>query len=61
MDAGTPSLVAAVEGTISGLTFLLSLALFALSRRYGEKEAGRRLVLKLVLVAAMAFGVWLVS
>ena len=61
VDAGSPSLVAAMEGTTSGLTFLLSLALYALTRRFGEEQAGRRLWLKLILVAVMALGVWMVS
>ena len=56
-----PSLVSAVEASIPAYTFLLSLMLFAATRKYGEEEARHRLPAKLLLVAAMVFGVWLVS
>lgn len=58
---GSPSLVASVEASIPAYTFLLSLVLYAVTRRYGEEEARHRLPAKLLLVAAMVFGVWLVS
>lgn len=56
---GRPSLVAAVESTMTGFTFLLSVALFWLTGRFGEEEAKHRLTLKLALTVVMAFGVWL--
>lgn len=61
IDAGPPTLVAAVEGTTPAVTFLLSVGLFAVSGRVGEPAAGRRLPAKLALVGVMAAGVWLVS
>ena len=50
-----------MEASIPAYTFLLSLVLYAVTRRYGEEEARRRLPAKLLLVAVMVFGVWLVS
>ena len=58
---GTPSLVSAVEASIPAYTFLLSLVLYAATRKFGEEEARHRLPAKFLLVAAMVFGVWLVS
>lgn len=58
---GTPSLVSAVEASIPAYTFVLSLVLYAATRKYGEEEARQGLPAKLLLVAAMVFGVWLVS
>jgi drug/metabolite transporter (DMT)-like permease len=54
---GRPSLVAAAEATMPAFTFVFSLILFWATRRFGEEEAKNRLVLKIILTAAMAFGV----
>ena len=43
---GTPSLVSAVEASIPAYTFLLSLVLYAVTRKYGEEEARHRLLAK---------------
>ena len=62
VSLGSPAVVSAVvEACIPVYTFLLSAVLFAVTRRYGEEEARQRLPAKLLLVAAMGFGVWLVS
>lgn len=58
---GTPSLVSAVEASIPAYTFVLSLVLYAVTRKYGEEEARCRLPAKFLLVISMVFGVWLVS
>lgn len=58
---GTPSLVSAVEASMPAYTFVLSLVLYAATRKYGEEEARHSLPVKLLLVAVMVFGVWLVS
>lgn len=59
--AGTPSRVAAAEATIPAFTFLMSVGLFAAFGRYGEAEARRHLGAKLVLVAILGAGVFLIS
>jgi drug/metabolite transporter (DMT)-like permease len=61
VSLGPVSLVASVEASMPAYTFGVSVALWAIFRKYGEEEAKQRLVLKLLLVAAMVFGVWLVS
>lgn len=62
VNAGSPSLVAAVEATVPALTFLLSVLLFARTGgRYGESDARKRMPAKLLLVAVMAVGMWLVT
>lgn len=58
---GSPSLVAAVDSTIAAYTFLISMSLYAVFGKYGEAEAKENLPRKLLLVAVMAVGVWLVS
>ena len=58
---GMPSLVSAVEASLPAYTFVLSLVLFAVTRKYGEQEARQWLPAKFLLVTAMVFGVWLVS
>lgn len=58
---GTPSLVSAVEASIPGYTFALSMILYATTGKYGEEEAREFLPGKLCLVATMMLGVWLVS
>jgi uncharacterized membrane protein len=61
VNYGQPSLVSSVEAAIPAYTFVISLILYAVFRKYGEEEARHHLPLKLLLVAAMVFGVWLVS
>jgi uncharacterized membrane protein len=61
IDLGPASLVAAVEAAIPGFTFLLSLLLYAIFKKYGEENAHHRLAIKMVLVATMIWGVYLVS
>ncbi|MGZ8185548.1 MAG: EamA family transporter [Methylobacter sp.] len=61
VDLGDPALVAAVETTIPGYTFALTLLLGATTKRFDRKEARQRLPIKLALVAAMTVGVWQVS
>lgn len=61
VNHGIPSLVAAVESTIPGYTFLFSFALYATTGKWGEQEARDHLFLKLALVVLLAIGVWLVS
>jgi hypothetical protein len=61
VNHGIPSLVAAVESTIPGYTFLFSFALYATTGKWGEQEARDHLFLKLALVVLLATGVWLVS
>lgn len=58
---GIPSLVSAVEASIPGCTFLISMVLFASTGKYGEEEARNHLLGKLLLVCVMVFGVWLLS
>ena len=58
---GAPSLVSAVEASIPGYTLLISLILYATTRKYGEEDAKSWLSVKLLLVGAMVVGVWLVS
>jgi hypothetical protein len=60
IDLGVPSLVAAVEATIPAYTFALSI-LLTLATRFGDRRAAERMPWKLVLVGAMAIGVFLVS
>jgi len=61
IDLGIPSLVTAVETTIPGHVFLLSLMLFTLGHRFGEARVQIGLAKKLVCVAAMIAGVWFVG
>ncbi|CAA9889743.1 EamA-like transporter family [Candidatus Methylobacter favarea] len=61
VDLGEPALVAAVETTIPGYTFALTLLLVATTKRFDNKEARQQLPLKLALVALMTVGVWQVS
>ncbi|MFM8172995.1 MAG: EamA family transporter [Pirellulaceae bacterium] len=61
VNHGIPSLVAAVESTIPGYTFVFSFILYATTGKLGEREAREHLFLKLSLVLLLAFGVWLVS
>jgi len=61
ISLGVPSLVAAVEATVPAYTFALAIVLLAVTRRFGDVEARTNLGIKVVLVAAMAVGVGLVS
>jgi drug/metabolite transporter (DMT)-like permease len=61
LDLGVPSLVAAVETTIPAYTFALALVLLAAAPKFGDERVTSRLPMKLLLVAVMATGVWLVS
>jgi drug/metabolite transporter (DMT)-like permease len=61
IDLGVPSLVAAVEATIPAYTFGLAVFLLLATKRFGDEQARAHLPIKLLLVAVMAVGVWLVS
>jgi drug/metabolite transporter (DMT)-like permease len=61
VNHGIPSLVAAVESTIPGYTFVFSFLLYAMTGKIGEQEAREHLTWKLSLVLLLAWGVWLVS
>ncbi|MDD5579472.1 MAG: EamA family transporter [Methylobacter sp.] len=61
VDLGEPALVAAVETTIPGYTFALTLLLVATTKRVDKKEARQQLPIKLALVAIMTVGVWQLS
>lgn len=61
VDLGIPSLVSAVETTIPGYTFLLSILLFAVLPRFGDAKARLKLPLKLGLVSTMSIGVYLLA
>jgi len=61
VNHGIPSLVAAVESTIPGYTFVFSFLLYAMTGKLGEQEAREHLPWKLSLVLLLAWGVWLVS
>jgi drug/metabolite transporter (DMT)-like permease len=58
---GTPSLVSLVESSVPAYTFVLSLLLFAITRKYGEEEAKSQLVQKLFLVFFTLVGIRLLS
>ena len=60
ISLGNPSLVAAVETTVPGYTFLLSIVLLRFWPSLGDNEAYNKLFQKLLLVALMVIGVWLV-
>ncbi len=59
IDMGVPSLVAAVEATIPGHVFVLSLLLMACGSRRADPRVTHRLIPKLCCVGAMAIGAWL--
>lgn len=61
LDLGIPSLVAAVESSIPAYIFLLTIVLVPWARKYGIYYSLNRLGLKLIIVAIMVYGVWLVS
>jgi drug/metabolite transporter (DMT)-like permease len=57
IDLGSPSLAAAMETTVPGYTFLLTILLLSLKHRFGNEEAKYRLRTKLILVGIMTAGV----
>jgi drug/metabolite transporter (DMT)-like permease len=61
LDLGIPSLVSAVETTIPGYTFILSILLLTLLPRLGDGKAWRKLPLKLGLVGTMSIGVYFLA
>ncbi len=60
IDLGIPSLVAAVETTVPGYIFVMSIILYATASKFGDKEALTKLPTKLALVTVMVIGVVLV-
>lgn len=61
VNLAAPSLVSAVEASTPAYTFVISLSLYHLTKRYGEANAKRALAPKIFLVSIMVLGVWLVS
>jgi hypothetical protein len=57
IDLGSPSLASAMETTVPGYTFLLTILLISLKHRFGNEEARYKLRTKLVLVGIMTAGV----
>jgi drug/metabolite transporter (DMT)-like permease len=57
IDLGSPTLSAAMETTVPGYTFLLTMLLIALKHRFGNKEASYKIGTKLLLVGIMTVGV----
>lgn len=57
VDLGSPALTAAMETTVPGYTFLLTILLLYFNNKYGDEDARYRLGTKLVLVGIMAAGV----
>lgn len=57
VDLGSPALSAAMETTVPGYTFLITIALLYFKHHYGDEEAKYQLRTKLILVAIMSAGV----
>ena len=57
IDLGSPTLAAAMETTVPGYTFLLTMLLLVLKHRFGNKEASHKLGTKLLLVGIMTASV----
>lgn len=57
VDLGSPTLASAMETTVPGYTFLLTILLIALKHRFGNEEARYKLRTKLILVGIMTAGV----
>ncbi|WP_411726154.1 EamA family transporter [Methyloglobulus sp.] len=57
VDLGSPSLASAMETTVPGYTFLLTILLLSLKHRFGNEEARYELRTKLILVGIMTAGV----
>lgn len=57
VDLGSPALSAAMETTVPGYTFLITIALLYFKHHYGDEDAKYQLRTKLILVAIMSAGV----
>lgn len=57
IDLGSPTLSAAMETTVPGYTFLLTMFLLAVKHRFGNREASYKVGTKLLLVGIMTAGV----
>jgi uncharacterized membrane protein len=57
LDLGSPALSAAMETTVPGYTFLLTILLLYFKHHYGDEDARYELRTKLVLVGIMTAGV----
>lgn len=57
IDLGSPTLSAAMETTVPGYTFLMTMLLLGLKHRFGDKEASYKIRTKLLLVGIMTVGV----
>jgi uncharacterized membrane protein len=57
VDLGSPALSAAMETTVPGYTFLITIALLYFKHHYGNEDAKYELRTKLILVAIMSAGV----
>lgn len=57
VDLGSPTLAAAMETTVPGYTFLLTILLLSLKHRFGNEEAKYKIRTKLFLVGIMSVGV----
>ncbi len=57
LDLGSPALASAMETTVPGYTFLLTILLVSFKHKFGNEEAKYRLGTKLVLVGIMTAGV----
>jgi len=57
LDLGSPALSAAMETTVPGYTFLLTILLLYFKHHYGDEDARYKLRTKLLLVGIMTAGV----
>jgi drug/metabolite transporter (DMT)-like permease len=57
LDLGSPALSSAMETTVPGFTFLLTILLLYFNNGYGDEEAKYKLRTKMVLVGIMTAGV----
>lgn len=57
VELGSPALSAAMESTVSGYTFLITVALVYFKHQFGDEDAKYRLGTKLILVGIMSVGV----
>ncbi len=58
---GNPSLVAAIDATTSGFTFIFSIFFFFVSKKFGDIRSQENLGLKFINVGVMVMGVLMVS
>jgi len=58
---GPISLVSAVEAMIPAYTFVFSIVLYSVFKKFGEADASKRFPAKLAPIGIMVVGVWLVS